>query len=373
MKLPPRPAFLSKLPSWLGWVLLNLLFLAGLGFFTYQIVSSGAGEGARALEQGRKLIVDLETGETAGFQKQKEEGEESAKEGDSPMLAPVKRGEGETGLPGTGKKPADHVKLAPAPGPGMVEETPEGKLPIISEDGKIPMKYYARRSSSPDNMPTVALVIGGLGLTKTSGDEALKLPGEVTFSIIPFTAKVGEWVEILRGAGHEILLNVAMQPAAYPADDPGPNALLTELPPEEIVKRLDWHLMRASGYIGISSDPEEVFTSSPKALTPVLESVSKRGLLFFYDKLEGKESFAELAKAMKVKALVPDAMLDEMLTEEAIRSKLDGLEKVARARGFAIGTGNAYPITVKTILAWKEGLRERGIALVPLSYVAEHQ
>ncbi len=50
---------------------------------------------------------------------------------------------------------------------------------------------------------------------------------------MPYGADVERLVARARGEGHEILLQVPMEPFGYPDNDPGPQTLLTSLTPEQ--------------------------------------------------------------------------------------------------------------------------------------------
>jgi uncharacterized protein len=54
----------------------------------------------------------------------------------------------------------------------------------------------------------------------------------------------------------------------------------------------------------------------------------------------------------------------------AILKKLDELERTARAKGFAIGTGSAFAVTVDAVASWVKEAKKRGIEIVPISAVA---
>ena len=46
------------------------------------------------------------------------------------------------------------------------------------------------------------------------------------------------------------------------------------------------------------------------------------------------------------------------------------LEATARAKGYALGTGSAFDITVDTVTSWVAEAKKRGIEIVPVSAVA---
>ncbi|MBO6860468.1 divergent polysaccharide deacetylase family protein, partial [Roseibium sp.] len=62
-----------------------------------------------------------------------------------------------------------------------------------------------------------------------------------------------------------------------------------------------------------------------------------------------------------------DVVLDEVPREDDINAKLLQLESVARARGVAVATASALPVTVRQLEKWVQDLEERGLQLVPVS------
>src|SRR5262249_20185782 len=122
---------------------------------------------------------------------------------------------------------------APAPPiePRMIETSRHGAIPKIAPDGARPADVYARPlQPSFDNVagPRSAIAVGGLGIGAASTCEALaKLPGPVTLAFAPYGTDLPRWVTRARGEGHEVLLQVPMEPFDYPDNDPGPQTLLT--------------------------------------------------------------------------------------------------------------------------------------------------
>ena len=77
-------------------------------------------------------------------------------------------------------------------------------------------------------MPAIAVVIHGLGVGAAKTNDAIvKLPGAVTLAFTPYGADPAKLVERARSQGHEVLLQVPMEPFDYPDNDPGPQTLLT--------------------------------------------------------------------------------------------------------------------------------------------------
>ena len=63
--------------------------------------------------------------------------------------------------------------------------------------------------------------------------------------------------------------------------------------------------------------------------------------------------------------------LDDQLSDEAIDRQLLALEAAALDRGKALGAGFAYPVTVKTVARWAQGLERRGYQLAPASVMTK--
>ena len=62
-----------------------------------------------------------------------------------------------------------------------------------------------------------------------TADALGKLPGPVTLAFAPYGSDLEQLVARARGEGHEVLLQVPMEPFDYPDNDPGPQTLLTSL------------------------------------------------------------------------------------------------------------------------------------------------
>src|SRR6202012_961152 len=113
----------------------------------------------------------------------------------------------------------------------LLEKTRYGMIPVIA-DGLKPFTVYAADADriKAAKMPTVSIVIGGLGVgaAKTT-DAIMKLPPAVTLAFTPYGADPMKLAEQARAHRHEILLQIPMEPYDYPDNDPGPQTLLASL------------------------------------------------------------------------------------------------------------------------------------------------
>lgn len=276
-------------------------------------------------------------------------------------------------VPQAGASEAPALALAPAPDPRLVEKSPHGPLPRIGADGAKPSEVYARPvivgAAVKPGAPRVALYVDGLGLAAAPTQAAIALPAAVSLAFAGVGDDLARQAAAARAAGHEVLLQAPMEPADYPANDPGPTTLLASDPARNL-DRLHQMMARFSGYVGVSTYLGGKFLADEAALTPVLRDLAGRGLLFVEDVDADRSRAGALAGKLGLTALRADVTLDRGDGAEAVRASLDRLEALARERGAAIGAASALPNAMAQIKRWAEGLEARGVALAPLSSMA---
>jgi len=251
----------------------------------------------------------------------------------------------------------------------LLEKTRYGMIPIAAENLK-PFTVYAADAdrAKAAKMPTVSIVVGGLGVGAAKTTEAImKLPGAVTLAFTPYGADPGKLAERARAQRHEILLQIPMEPYDYPDNDPGPQTLLATLGPEENLDRLFWHLGRLQGYAGIANFMGARFVATDAAMGPIIREAAKRGLSYFDDGSAPRSVAAALAGGQAMPFAKGDVSIDAVPTSAEIDRQLAKLEALAKERGFAVGTASALPISIDRIGAWIKTLDSRGIMLVPLT------
>lgn len=281
----------------------------------------------------------------------------------APDAAPVSRRVLPVSVAADGK-----ISLAPAPDPALVEQTVIGPLPRIAEDGARAWHVYSHPAPPSDGRPRIAVVISGMGLSEAPTRLAVqRLPSRVTLAFAPYGDALQEWVAQARAAGHEVLLELPMEPYDYPENDPGPHALLTSLSAEENTNRLEWLLSRFSGYAGVINFFGGKFSSAETALGPVMAELKGRGLMIVDNQSASRSKISDIAKQIDMPFVSATTQLDANLTAAGIDDALALMEKAASANGYAAGVGSPLPLTIERIGLWAEKLNAKGIELVPVS------
>lgn len=255
--------------------------------------------------------------------------------------------------------------------PALLEQSRYGMIPVAA-GGLTSAKVYARGTDTEraraSTMPAIAIVINGLGIgAAKTNDAILKLPGAVTLAFTPYGADPAKLVERARAQGHEVFLQIPMEPFDYPDNDPGPQTLLTSLTAEQNLDRLYWHLSRFQGYAGVTNFMGSRFVTTDAAMQPIVREAGRRGLAWFDDGAAARSVAGQIADGNAVPFNQADLTIDTVPTANDIDRALAQLETNARQRGVAVGVASALPISIERIASWIKTLDSRGIVLVPLT------
>ena len=261
--------------------------------------------------------------------------------------------------------------LRAAPVPELVDTSLGGQLPRISASNKKPSDVYARLTPMGvihSDRPKIAILLGGMGLnpklTKSAIDD---LPGDVTFAFAPYGENLQAQVDKARANGHEVLLQLPMEPMGYPANNPGPKTLLADADVKPTWKRSTGTWAASLAIRALPTTWAAACSRQHAALKPVLQEIQKRGLVYLEDSSTSLTSSTDVAKDVDLPERHAQIVIDSDPTPQSIANALDLLENEARTNGFAIGTGSGLEVTLDAVKAWSEQLKNKGILLVPVS------
>lgn len=281
------------------------------------------------------------------------------------------------------RAPADDG-AAPEPPPPPPDKTtePEGVTVVGAADTggesdaataasppKPAWKRYARGLSPPPGVARVAIVVRGLGLSSAATEAAIeRLPGAVSLSFTPYARRAAEWSARARANGHEVLVDMPMEPRDFPARDPGPQALMVEVPEHGNLDRLDWMLSKGREVVGVVAQMGSRFLDSPQAIEPVLRELRARGLMYVDNGVVPGAAALRIAERIDLPHAVNDRTLDDgQVSRPAIEARLVEVERIAQQEGLAVALAHPYPVTIDLLATWSEDLQKRGFALVPVT------
>jgi uncharacterized protein len=266
---------------------------------------------------------------------------------------------------------APRIRLTPAPAKGFVENAPSGPLPKRAGDGRRPFDVYARpvhRNVLNASQPKIAILLGGMGINAELTKRAIQaLPEEVTFAFAPYGSGLQRSIDEARSRGHEVMLQLPMEPFDYPARNPGQNTLLVSMQPAETSASLCWLLSRFTGYTGVVNYLGARLTSEPAALNPIMQTLQQRGLVYIDDGSSPRSVSGEVASGIGLPIRHVDIAIDGDSSFDSISAKLRKLEEMAAGGRIVIGIGTGLPSTIDALENWTKKLPSRGILLVPVS------
>ena len=329
---------------------------------------SGTEETKQALASGKRFIIHIADGKIEGAAPPVLEKKADAKP-EIPISPPPENEELPAGAVESVAVQVSSTPITPA-SDDLVDKNTGVPLPKISDAGVKPWQHYSKIFRRQNELPMIAIIVTGLGHSKHETELALGLDDRIGLSFSPYANAIANWTNSARLTGHEMYVDLPLQSAGYPNDDPGPYSILASRSNTENAKNLSWAMSRFQGYVGLVAPPGEVVTRSVDTFAPLRDEISTRGLMV----LIGHEAALPPEKnkdKQKLVAMNADVWIDEELSEMSMQARLATLEQVAQRNGMAIGIVRSYPLSLTQIKLWQETLGSRGIVLTPASFITK--
>ncbi len=273
------------------------------------------------------------------------------------------------------------VRAPPAPPPPVPVRRPTNVPSVVERAGTTGDSYAAAQFATaevvsktdvPGKPARIALLLRGVGRNNSDTADAIGLlPAAVSLGFWPYASQGHDLASKAREKGHEVIVQVPLEPADYPATNPGPDTLLTSLSPEQNAQRLEEVLKRFDGHSGVTNLMGGKMLHAKAQLKPVLEELKSRGLLYVGESSRSHTTVRELAHEINLRYGAADVLLDNRPSPQAVDKALSRLVAIARQRGSAIGVGNANAVTVQQVHQWAETLAAQNITLVPVGVLTQ--
>jgi len=235
-------------------------------------------------------------------------------------------------------------------------EAPEPRKP-----DKTPVEPKAKPSSEaarPQNpepertLPRLALVIDDLGYMQPELVTRLcSLPVPFSVAVLPYQEHTRESADIAYRLGKEVMLHLPMEPIGYPGPgrDPGPNAILYNLPEPEVRRRVRLALDDIPHRAGVNNHMGSRITPDRTRMGWVLQELKARKL-FFVDSRTEKDSVAyDVAEQLGIPAVERKVFLDDDKAFPEMEKQWDRALKLAGKDGSVLVIGHIYPETVEAL------------------------
>ncbi|WP_243321999.1 divergent polysaccharide deacetylase family protein [Geothrix sp. SG200] len=251
------------------------------------------------------------------------------------------------GQQGCGRRQAPAKREAPSPEPRRPDKKPaEPKAKPSSEAAK-------PQSPEPERpLPRLALVIDDLGYMQPELVTRLcSLPVPFSVAVLPYQEFTRDSADIAHRLGKEVMLHLPMEPIGYPGPgrDPGPNAILFNLPETEVRRRVRMALEGIPHRAGVNNHMGSRITPDRTRMTWVLQELKARKL-FFVDSRTEKDSVAyDVAEELGIPAVQRKVFLDDDKAFPEMEKQWDRALKLAEKDGSVLIIGHIYPETVEAL------------------------
>ena len=217
----------------------------------------------------------------------------------------------------------------------------------------------------------IGLIIDDLGNQKAAGEQAINLPGPVTYAFLPQTPFTWQLAIRAHELNKEVMLHLPMESDL--GNPLGKGALTLSMPKSHFVATLKRNLASVPYVAGVNNHMGSLLTRDPTAMRWIMSELRRQGL-YFIDSRTTEMTVAErVAQRHLISSGRRDVFLDNVAEKPLIRVQLQKLVAIARERGEAIGIGHPYRETLDVLQEELPKLKQQGIELVPVSEIIKHR
>ncbi len=214
--------------------------------------------------------------------------------------------------------------------------------------------------------PVVAIIIDDIGFDKKMARDLSNLNPNITFSVLPDAPFGKQIAGRLHKKGIHIMLHLPMEPVEYPRINPGPGAILADMPPDQVLRVLRRDIKRIPYIQGVNNHMGSRITTMSDKMRQIF-TILKEKNLFFVDSRTTRDSVCRpCARLLQIPFAQRDVFLDNVQSTAYIKKQLKELIRIAEKHGTAIAIGHPYKATLKAL---KEELPiiEKKVRLVPVA------
>jgi polysaccharide deacetylase 2 family uncharacterized protein YibQ len=229
-----------------------------------------------------------------------------------------------------------------------------------------------RTSPTPTRPPPPPGTRGRLAILLDDGGQSLELlgaaaalPPQVGISVLPFLPHSADVAAEMHRSGHEVWLHLPMEPENYPANNPGPGAVLVSMTEDEIRSTVHMALNNVPHSVGVNNHMGSRATTSLRVMTWVMQELSARGVAFLDSRTSINTVAEDAARSQGVPVNRRHIFLDNERTRSAIRAQLDEAIYRSRVEGELVAIGHVAKVTIEVLEEELPEIKERGVKLVP--------
>ncbi|MBO9596295.1 MAG: divergent polysaccharide deacetylase family protein, partial [Cohnella sp.] len=215
----------------------------------------------------------------------------------------------------------------------------------------------------------IAIVIDDLGNAMKGTEQMLDLPVKITVAVMPFLPTTKKDAEAAFRKGHDVIVHMPMEPKRGKRSWLGPGAIMTDLPDEEIRKRVEAAIDNVPHAIGMNNHMGSKATSDERVMRIVLQVCKERGIFFLDSRTSYRTVVPKVAAELGVQTLHNNVFLDDVHTPHHISRQLGEVKKFLQDHERCVAIGHVGPsgmITSGTLRSEIPGLMNEA-TFIPIS------
>ncbi len=215
--------------------------------------------------------------------------------------------------------------------------------------------------------PRIAIIIDDLGYRLSAGQRAIRLPGPVTFAVLPGAPRARILALEAHEQGKEVLLHLPFQ--ASPNDDTQePIGIGLHMTRREFGDVFEAALTAVPHAIGVNNHRGSLLTRHPGHMRWLMEEIQSRDNLFFIDSYTTHESVAlQFAAEAGVSARKRDIFLDPDAEPGTLVREFERMKRLAEKYGTVVAIGHPHDATLELLERELPKLAADGFELVTIS------
>lgn len=229
----------------------------------------------------------------------------------------------------------------------------------------------AKSVSPSNNSPAqLAIIIDDLGYNLRLGQRTLRLPGDITVAILPFTPHGQELAEYAHQQGKEVMLHAPMSSHHhYPL---GRGGLISGMEKSEFLAIVRKNLASLPHIKGVNNHMGSQLTEEPEPMSWLMTELQQHQLYFVDSRTSAKTQAFIQAQHIGLPSRRRDVFLDDKRDLQIIHQQLRLALTKAQQQGSAIAIGHPYPETLQVLEQLPLLLAHYKVQLVKTSHLMTH-
>ena len=216
----------------------------------------------------------------------------------------------------------------------------------------------------------IALIIDDLGNQRVAGEQAIELPGAVTYAFLPQTPFAWQLASKAHQRNKEVMLHLPME--SDHGNALGQGALTLDMSKERFLRTLKRNIASVPYLAGVNNHMGSLLTRDPTSMRWLMGELRREGLYFVDSRTTDATVAERVADSNLIASARRDVFLDNQPQVDKVREQLGKLVAAAREKGSAIGIGHPYPATLSVLREELPKLKQQGIELVPVSQIVHN-